>query len=207
LCGGTHVAALGDIGLVKIVSETSIGSNLRRIEATTGLGSLEYLRDDEELLAAAAARLGVPARDLIAGIDKRHDELEAARAELAALHRQLAVARARELADTAVDGTVVARVDGLGRDDLRAVAVAVRDEPGISCVVLGGATDTGGAALVVATSRDSSEHAGALVGELSSTLGGGGNTKNAELAMAGGRDVGRIDATLEAARARLLETP
>ncbi|HET8930046.1 MAG TPA: alanine--tRNA ligase [Acidimicrobiales bacterium] len=207
LCGGTHVAALGDIGLVKIVSETSIGSNLRRIEATTGLGSLEYLRGDEDLLASAAARLGVPARDLVAGIDKRHDELEAARAELVSLHRKLAVARARDLAQDAVDGIVVARVDDLTRDDLRSVAVAIRDEPGISCVVLGGATDTGGAALVVASRSDSGRHAGALVGELSSTLGGGGNTKNAELAMAGGRDAARVDATLAAARVLLVEKP
>jgi alanyl-tRNA synthetase len=206
LCGGTHVRALGDIGLVKIVSETSIGSNLRRIEATTGLGSLDLVRDDERLLATAADKLGVPARDLVSGIDKRHDELEAARTELAALHRELAVARARDLAGAAVDGIVVARVDGSTRDDLKAVAVAVRDVPGIVAVVLGGATDSGGAALVVATAEDSGHHAGELVGELSSTLGGGGNTKNARLAMAGGRDADRVDATLDAARTRLLGT-
>ncbi|MBS1848999.1 MAG: alanine--tRNA ligase, partial [Actinobacteria bacterium] len=98
LCGGTHVKALGDIGLVKITSETSIGSNLRRIEATTGLGSLALLRSDEHLLSEAASRLGVSVRDLVAGVDRRNDELDAARADLEQAHQRLAVAGARDLA-------------------------------------------------------------------------------------------------------------
>ncbi len=203
LCGGTHVKALGDIGLIKIVSEASIGSNLRRIEATTGLGSLEHLRRDEDLLREAGDRLGVAPRDVVSGVDKRNSELAAARDEVAALRQQLALTRARDLAESAVDGIVVARVDGLARDDLRSVALAVRDRSGIDCVVLAGEADSGGAALVVASVPGSDRHAGALVGELAATLGGGGNTKNAELAMAGGRDVDRIDATLEQARATL----
>ena len=205
LCGGTHVKALGDIGLIKISSETSIGSNLRRIEATTGLGSLASLRHEADLLEAAAARLGVPPGDLVAGIDKQHDELAAARAELASLHGQLAVARAGDLAAEAVDGVVVARVDDLDRNDLRQLALAIRDLPEVDCVVLGGSPEGGGAALAVAVTKDSGRHAGALVGELASTLGGGGNTKNADFAMAGGRDAARIDDTLIAARERLAE--
>lgn len=200
LCGGTHVKALGDIGLIKIISETSIGSNLRRLEATTGLGSLAHLRDDEELIAAAADRLGVPAKDLIAGIDKRNEELQGAQRELGALHGQLAVSRARDLATAAVQGIVTARVDDVPRDDLRALAVAVRDLPGIEAVVIGGSPAGGGAALAIAVRPGSAHHAGELVGHLAPTLGGGGNTKNPDFAMAGGRDASRIDDALQAAR-------
>ncbi len=204
LCGGTHVAALGDIGMIKITHETSIGSNLRRIEAVTGLGTLDRLRRDEDELQVVAARLGVSVTEVVAGIDKRNAELDEAHEQLATLRRRLAVSRARDLADDAVRGVVVARVDDIARDDLRDMAVAARDMPGVEAVVLGGSPPGGGAALVVATLRDSERHAGALVGELAGTLGGGGNTRNAELAMAGGRDASRIDATLDAARSLLV---
>ena len=203
LCGGTHVAALGDIGLIKIISETSIGSNLRRIEATTGFGTLALLRDDEQRLADAAARLGVPPADLATSIDKRNADLEDARSEIASLRQQLAHIRARELASAAVDGIVVARVDDVTRDDLRTLATAVRDVAGVEAVVLAGTPEGGGAALVVASRPDSRHHAGKVVSSLADVLGGGGNTKNADLAMAGGRDAGRIDATLHAARSEL----
>src|SRR4029077_1990178 len=63
LCGGTHVGALGDIGPLKIISEGSIGANIRRIEAVTGTGPIERLRERESLLAAAGERLGVPPDD------------------------------------------------------------------------------------------------------------------------------------------------
>ena len=126
-CGGTHVTALGQIGPVKIVSEGSIGSNLRRIEAVTGLGTVERLRRDEDLLSGAADRLGVAPDELVTGIDKRLEELKALRDEVKALRRQTATGQAGALATSAVDGVVVARVDGLDRDGLRDLAVAVRD--------------------------------------------------------------------------------
>ena len=203
LCGGTHVKALGDIGAVKITSEGSIGSNLRRIEAVTGFGTIGRLLEDEALVADAAARLGVPVTDVLEGIDKRLADLDEARRQIETLHQKLAVGRAGELAAAAIDGVVVTRVDDLGRDDLRTLALAVRDTPGIDAVVIAGAPDGGGAALVVATAPGSERHAGALVAQLASTLGGGGNTKNADLAVAGGRDAARIDDTLAAARAAL----
>jgi alanyl-tRNA synthetase len=203
LCGGTHVKALGDIGTIKITAEGSIGSNLRRIEAVTGFGTIERLRDDEALVADAAARLGVPVTEVLDGIDKRLADLDAARREIESLHRQVAVGRSGELAAAAVDGIVVGRIDDLARDDLRTLALAVRDAPGIDTVVIAGAPDGGGAALVVATAPGSQRHAGALVAELASTLGGGGNTNTPDLAGAGGRDASPIDDTLDAARAAL----
>ena len=84
LCGGTHVRATGDIGTIKIVSEGSIGSNLRRIEAVTGTNSVALLQRDERELARAAQLLGTSADTVVDGIEKRLEEIRALRDELKA---------------------------------------------------------------------------------------------------------------------------
>ncbi len=137
LCGGTHVRATGDIGPVKIVSEGSIGSNMRRIEAVTGFGPIELLRRDEARLGQVAAALGVADDDVVDAVERRVAEVKELRDELKELRRQAARSGADDLVALAVDGVVVARVDGLERDDLRELALAVRDHPGIRAVVLG----------------------------------------------------------------------
>lgn len=199
LCGGTHVRATGDIGPVKIVSEGSIGSNLRRIEALTGTGPIERLRREEAVLAKAASLLGVPPDELVEGVEKRLTELKATRDELKALRRQAASGRADELAALAVDGVVVARVDGVGRDDLRDLTVAVRDL-GVRAAVLGGAPEEGGVALVAAVTKDSGFEASALIADAARTVKGGGG-KSPDLAVAGGKDAGALDEALEQVRA------
>ena len=199
LCGGTHVRATGDIGPVKIISEGSIGSNLRRIEAVTGTGPIERLRREEAVLGKAAALVGVPPDELVEGVEKRLAELKAARDELKALRRQAASGRATELAAAAVDGVVVARVDGMARDDLRDLAVAVRDH-GARGVVLGGAPDEGGVALVAAVTKDSGLVASDLIADAARTVKGGGG-KSPDLAVAGGKDPSALDEALDQARA------
>jgi len=200
LCGGTHVSRTGDIGPMKIVSESSIGSNLRRIEAVTGTGPIERMRHEEQALAEAAERVGVPRTELLEGIDKRLGELADLRAEVRALRSKLASSGADELAAGAVDGVVVERVDGLARDDLRSLAVAVRDQAGVRAVVLIGAPEGGGVALVAAVTKDSGLDAGGLIGDAARAVGGGGG-KHPELAVAGGKDPSRIDEALDLARA------
>ncbi len=199
LCGGTHVRATGDIGPVKIISEGSIGSNLRRIEAVTGTGPIERLRREEALLGRTAALLGVPPDEVVEGLEKRLAELKTARDELRALRRQAATGRASELAATAVDGVVVARADGVPRDDLRDLAVAIRDL-GLRAVVLGGAPDEGGVALVAAAAKDSGLDASALIADAARTVKGGGG-KSPDLAVAGGKDASALDEALDQARA------
>ena len=200
LCGGTHVRRTGDIGPIKIVSETSIGSNLRRLEAVTGTGPIDRLRREEAELAAVAERIGVPQAELLDGIDKRLAELRDLRAEVKALRSKLASGGATDLAAGAVDGVVVARVDGLARDDLRSLGVAVRDQADIRAVVLIGAPEGGGVALVSATTKDGGLDAGTLIADAARTVGGGGG-KHPELAVAGGKDPSRIDEALDQARA------
>ena len=99
LCGGTHVRATGDIGAIKVVSEGSIGSNLRRIEAVTGDASVALLQRDERALADVAKLVGASTEQLVDGVQRKLDELRAAQDEVKALRAQLATGRAGELAE------------------------------------------------------------------------------------------------------------
>ena len=198
LCGGTHVRALGDIGPVKIVSEASIGSNLRRLEAISGFGPIERLRAEEAQIRQAAGALGVATDELVDAVERQRSEVKELRDELKVLKRKLASGRAVELASAAVDGVVVARVDDVDRDSLRDLAVAVRDQ-GARAVVLGGATVGGGVALVAAVAPESGFDASTLIADAARTVKGGGG-KNPDLAIAGGKDSSQLDAALDQAR-------
>jgi alanyl-tRNA synthetase len=200
LCGGTHVRRLGDIGPVKVVAEGSIGSNLRRIEAITGFGPIERLRDVEDLVARTADTLGTAPDEVPAAAERLRGELRAARDEIKALRRQAAGSRAGELAAAAVEGVVVARVDGLAPDEVRDLAVAVRQQPGVRAAVIGGEKPDGGVALAAAATREGGLHAGELIAEAARTVKGGGG-KGPELAQAGGKDASRLDEALDQVRA------
>jgi alanyl-tRNA synthetase len=99
-----------------------------------------------------------------------------------------------------VDGVVVARRDGTTRDELKDLAVAVRDRPEIRAVVLGGVPEGGGVALVAAVTKDSGLDAPALIADAARTVGGGGGGKKSDIAVAGGRDAAKLDEALEQAR-------
>ena len=200
LCGGTHVGALGDIGAFKIVSESSIGSNIRRIEGTTGFGTVQLLRDDEDRLARVASTLSVAGDQIVDAVERQQAEIKDLQKQIKALRQQAAAGRSGDLAAQAIDGVVVARVDGVARDDLRSLAVAVRDKPGIRAVVLGGEPEGGGAALVAAASTDGGLDAGALIEDGKKSIQGGGKA-NAELSVAGGKNAAGIDQALDQARA------
>jgi len=200
LCGGTHVSRLGDIGTVKIISEGSVGSNLRRLEAITGFAPIVLLREDEVRLAQLAGVLGVGTDELVDSVERQRAEVRDLQKPLKALKQQAAGSRSGELAATAVDGVVVARVDGGSRDELRALALAIRDQPGIRAVVLGGEPEGGGAALVAAATKDGGLDAGVLIDDAKASIKGGGKAKP-DLAMAGGRDAAGIDTALDQARA------
>ncbi len=205
LCGGTHVERLGMIGPVEVISESSIGSNLRRVEALTGTATLERLRSNEARLAHAAGLLKSSPEDLAAAIERRLAELREAQDELRAARQAGLGDEASALAASAQGGAVVARRDGLSADGLRELALAVRSQPGVRAVVLGGSPEEGKVTLVAAVEKGYPLEAPQLVAPAAQMLGGGGGGRNAELAMAGGRDATRLDEALEAVRAKLAE--
>jgi alanyl-tRNA synthetase len=199
LCGGTHVGRLGEIGPVKIVGEESIGSNLRRITAVAGTGPVQRLREREQQIAQVAQVAGVPASDLVNGVNRLRDQLRSSQDEVRALRLQVTAGRAAELAAEADDGVVVARIDGTDRGELRDMAASLRDRPGMRAVVLGGAPEGGGAALVIATTEDSGLHAGELLADVKKLIQGGGSN-DPRLVVAGGKNADGVEPALEAVR-------
>ena len=186
LCGGTHVTATGDIGLIHIISEGSVGANLRRIEAVAGVRSLELLQREHRSLNEAALLLGTSSQELLFGVHRKLDEFKAVQEENKILRSRLAVFGAATLAQGATDGIVVGRVDELSPGDLRELALAVRQQVGIRAVVLGGLTPEGGVSLVAAVTPTSGLSATALIKDAAKAVGGGGGGKG-DIATAGGK--------------------
>ena len=197
LCGGTHVDALGMIGPITVLSEGSIGSNTRRVEVMTGVGSLALLQERQRTLEDAARLLRVEPDGVIEALERLMDRQRQADKELARLERAQLEATAARLADAGTDGAVVARLDGLGADQLRDVAQAVRRH-GPDTVVLAGSPDGAKVALAVASG---SADAAVTVKELAAVVGGGGGG-SPEVAVAGGKDPTKIDDLLAEARRR-----
>ncbi|MHB1905580.1 MAG: alanine--tRNA ligase [Acidimicrobiales bacterium] len=194
-CGGTHVERLGDIGQVQIVSEGSIGSNTRRLEAVSAQGAYRRSREMERLLGAVAATLKTSSEDVVPALERVLERLREVETQYAAL-RQSQLARFADELDRASTGDALwARVDGVAQDQLRVVAADLQRR-GRRVVVLVGEVE-GKVALAVAT--DGSLDAAATVRALAGQVGGGGGGSD-RLAVAGGRDPGGIDAVLVAAR-------
>ena len=202
LCGGTHVSATGDIGTIKIVGEGSIGSNLRRIEAVTGTGAVALLQRDERDLGEIANLVGTPG-DAAGGVRRKLDELRVLSDENKQLRAKLARTRASELAAGAVDGVVISRVDGVSPNELRELAIAVRNAPDVDVVVFAGETPTGGVGLAAAVTPGSPFDAAGLIRDAAKAVGGGGGGKG-DVATAGGKDPAGIEEALELAREAVL---
>jgi alanyl-tRNA synthetase len=197
LCGGTHVARTGDIGLFKILSESGVAAGVRRLEAQTGFGALAVVREMEDRLEAATRELKAPSDQLLAAIGKMLIEKKAAERAHDKLKRDLAAAAAGDLADSAreIEGVKVlaGRFDG----DLREQGDRLRDQLGTSLVVL--AAERGPKVqLLVAASKDIAGkrvHCGNIVKELAPMVGGRGGGRP-DMAQAGGGDPSGIEAML-----------
>jgi alanyl-tRNA synthetase len=203
LCGGTHVHALGFIGPIKIVSEGSIGSNLRRIEALTGTGALDRIAEEEAQLRGLADTLKVTPGELPDRVAKLLDQVKDLERALAAERARQAAGEATELAAAAADGIVVVRRDGMSPDDLRTLATATRDalaaQPGGGiAAIVGLGPDGAKAGVAVAVSKDlvaGGVSAADIARDAAKAL-GGGTAKNPELVVGGGPKVDAIDDAL-----------
>ncbi len=210
LCGGTHIGRTSEIGFVKITSEGSVGSNVRRIEAVTSFDALEYFYNVEHELKETAAGLRVPPRDVaerVAAMSARIKELESA----AKRAKQAAATSDPEqfLADVVDVGypLLVTRIDGLGSDDLRGMWDIVRNRmtsPG--ALVLASTDPESGAPLLLAAGTDEAVaagfNAGAIIKHIAPAVKGGGGGKPT-MAQAGGKDAAGIDESLRLAREML----
>jgi alanyl-tRNA synthetase len=208
LCGGTHVGHGSQVGPVHVLGEASIGANLRRIEALTGLEALHYVDRERQLLAAVAALLRTRPEDAPEQLRRRLEALATAQRELerlrvAGLERQAGDLAGR-VSREAGGWLVVEQVPEAGADDLRRIASAVRDrvQAGPGVVVLG--SEVQGKAAMVALLTADLVGAGAaardVLARAAKAVGGGAGGKG-DLASAGGRDPSRLSEALRIARA------
>ena len=200
LCGGTHLDATGQVGLFKVTQEGAVAAGVRRLEAVTGGAALQHVGQEEAALREAADLLRIPPLELPRRLQKLLDEQKALEKSLAQIESRLAQGRAQELVAgaRAVKGVplVVARLDGLDADGLRAAADSVRERLGSGVICLASVVD-GKVGLVSAVTRDLAGrvHAGKLVQEVARAVGGGGGGRP-DLAQAGGKDPSALDAAL-----------
>ena len=206
LCGGTHVEATGEIGFFRFLSEGSVASGVRRVEAVAGEAALEYVESQLGELEEARRRFSSRPAELPNAVAQLQEERDALREQVDQLRRQQLASQLDRIVDEnaqEVDGvTVVAgRIDDASMDDLQALGQQLRDRLGGRAVgVLGGVGDDGEKVHVVATVSDDlieadQLQAGALVGVLGQRLGGGGGGRP-QLAAAGGRDTEKLDEVL-----------
>ncbi len=202
LCGGTHVARSGDIGLFKIVQETGIAQGIRRLEAQTGEGAIAYVRRIEDELTQAAERTRSPLFQVAAQVERLQRDLKDRERKIEELQRKLASGGGKDLLADAreVNGVHVlsARADVGDPKALRDVADQLRAKIKSGIVVLGGVGEGGKVSLVAAVTPDltAKYQAGKIIAAISATVGGKGGGK-ADLAQGGGTDASKLDEALE----------
>ena len=208
LCGGCHVANTAEIGFVKIVSESSVGANLRRIEAVTSFDALEYMNKIENELKEAAAELKVPMFDVsertAANIRTiKEQEAEQKRAKKAAAEGNVAE-HIKAMVDVGYP-LVIARIDGLDSGALRNAWDILRSRmPKPGACVIGTVNDDKPVIMAAGTDEAVAAgfNAGALIKSIAGNIKGGGGGKPT-MAQAGGKDASGMDAALDAARKEL----
>jgi alanyl-tRNA synthetase len=204
LCGGTHVGALGEIGGLVIRAESSIGANLRRIEALVGAAAYEENHRLRTQAKAAARLLRATPDDLLDAIRRLQEAQRTAERERRQLIAEVDQYAVRDLVRGAVRGAVIARYDGRDQADLRRLATTVLAEPGINVVALVGSPDGSSVAIAVAVD-DETIKAPELARVAARAVGGGGSGRDARIAVAGGRDATRIGEALDLLRSAIGE--
>jgi alanyl-tRNA synthetase len=205
LCGGTHTAATGEIGLIKVLKEGSVSSGVRRLEAVTGEGSLRHFRKDHQLenVVSTLVRGGddqSPAEALKQELERREEELKKLRKELDQARMKSAFTSVQSAAENVreVKGVKVlaTRADNLERGQLRVLIDNLRNKLGSGVVVLGSVSD-GKVALIVGVTKDltSRVQAGKIIAEVAKKVGGSGGGRP-DMAEAGGKDPAALDAAL-----------
>jgi alanyl-tRNA synthetase len=201
LCGGTHVSRTGDIGLFKIVSEGGVAAGVRRIEAVTGKGALDYVQKQETTLAHAAGLLKAPIAELESRIAQLQESARVAERELARLKAKAAASAGDDLAASAVDvrgaKVVAASLDGSDVKTLRETMDKLKDKLKSGAVVLASVND-GRVTLIAGVTSDltGKVKAGELVNHVAQQVGGKGGGRP-DMAQAGGSNPAALPKALE----------
>ena len=204
LCGGTHVANTAEIRQVLVVSESSVGSNTRRIEALTGDGAVSYLRERAAAADAASRALGVE-------VDRLADRAQELQQANRRLEKELSALRSGGALDAALASRVDAgpfavvayRDDTLGGDELLDLADRLKGKLGAGAVVILGSAEGGGKVSLVVSAADDAVKAGAHAGNIvkvAAGIVGGGGGGRPNMARAGGKDASKLDEALAAGR-------
>lgn len=211
LCGGTHARNTADLGLFKIISESSVGSNSRRIEAVTSMGAIEYVDERLAQLDEVASALKVRPSAVADRVEQLQQDLRAANHKLEAALTGAGSNQVAEALKSAVQlngySCVIAKLEGLSGKELRSAWDGIRDasdgQP-VACVIASATAD--GKVSLLAGATDSAVaagfSAGDIVKEIAELVGGRGGGKPA-MAQAGGSNAAGIDVALEAAKTKL----
>ncbi|HZF72619.1 MAG TPA: alanine--tRNA ligase-related protein, partial [Gemmatimonadaceae bacterium] len=208
LCGGTHTAATGEIGLIKVLNEGSVSSGVRRLEAITGEGSLQHFRKDHQLERVVGSLVRAqtaksPADALAAELQSREEEIKRLKKELDHIRMKSAASSVSSAAERVQDANgikvLAQRVDNLERPQMRTLVDNLRNKLGSGVVVLGSASD-GKVALIVGVTQDLTSRvpAGKVISEVAKKVGGKGGGRP-DLAEAGGTDPAALDSALASA--------
>lgn len=211
LCGGTHVSATGEIGLVRIVSESAVGSGVRRLEALTGEAARAYLAEQDERVKALATALKAQPNEVLARVEALVDERRKLERELTEAKKKLALSGGgsaggdegvREVAGLKYLGKVVT---GVEPKDLKSLADEGKKSLGSGVVAFVGVSPDGKASAVVAVTEDLTGRFSAvdLVRRASEALGGKGGGGRPDMAQAGGPDGGKAADAIEAVASAL----
>lgn len=209
LCGGTHVARTGDIGLFKIIGESGVAAGVRRIEAVTGENALAYLQTLEATLHGVAAILKAPASEVSARLAQMLDQTRALEKEITQLKGKLASSQGDELTARAVDvngiKVLAARLEGADAKTLRETMDKLKDKLKTAAIVLA-AVEGGKVQLAAGVTADviGKIKAGELVNHVAQQIGGKGGGKP-DMAMAGGTDAAALPAALQSVTAWVAE--
>ncbi|WP_442575647.1 alanine--tRNA ligase [Microbacterium sp. F51-2R] len=208
LCAGTHVATSAEVGLISLVGESSVGASNRRVEALVGLDAFRSLAAERAIVSQLTSSLKAPRDQLPARIAELQASLKAAEKKIAAFESRALSDRLPQLANTASPvGPYRVVAESLGTaasaDDVRSLALQVRDRLGSDAAVVALGADVNGRPVVVAVTNEAARAAGAKAGALAkaaaATLGGGGGGRD-DVAQGGGTDASALPAALVAVK-------
>jgi alanyl-tRNA synthetase len=201
LCGGTHAARTGDIGIFRIVSEQGVASGVRRIEAITGSAALTQVESNEDLLSQAGSLVRADNHNLADKLRALIDQNKKLEKTIADLNRKLATGGVGpDIAESAIDlggvKLVVSQLDGADPKSLPDVLDQLKNKIGSGIIVLGTVSE-GKVGLIVGVTKDLTDrfHAGDLVNHIASQVGGKGGGRP-DMARAGGSDPDSLPAAL-----------